>query len=103
MSGNSPDALERAACIPKLVERGNFNDLAVIPYGCAIEHIYEAMQAFAHFLQVVNLELNTNGMSRLESLLMPANFSSIVSEFMNSSIPRFCPTLAKNGYHKRTS
>jgi hypothetical protein len=32
-------------------------------------------------------------------MLMPANFSSIVGEFMSSGIPRYCPTLAKNRYH----
>ena len=99
MSGISPDALERAACVPEPVERGSFNDLVAMPYGCTVEHIYEAMKAFIHFLSVVNTELNSHGMSRLESLLMPANFSSIVSEFMNSSIPKFCPTLVKNTYH----
>jgi len=30
---------------------------------------------------------------------MPANFSSIVCEFMNISIPKYCPTLVKNRYH----
>jgi hypothetical protein len=37
--------------------------------------------------------------ARLESFFMPANFSSVDSEFMNVSIPQFCPTLAKNTYH----
>lgn len=31
-------------------------------------------------------------------MLMPANFSSIVGEFMSSSIPKHCPALAKNQY-----
>jgi hypothetical protein len=30
---------------------------------------------------------------------MPANFSSIVGEFMNMAIPRYCSTLVKNQYH----
>lgn len=30
---------------------------------------------------------------------MPANFSSIVGEFMGSAIPQHCPTLVKNQYH----
>lgn len=38
-------------------------------------------------------------MERLESLLMPANFSSVVSEFMSVAIPKFCSTLVKNAYH----
>lgn len=31
--------------------------------------------------------------------LMPANFSSIVGEFMNINIPKYCKTLVKNKYH----
>lgn len=38
-------------------------------------------------------------MQRLESFLMPANFSSIVGEFMNMSIPKYCSELVKNQYH----
>ena len=30
---------------------------------------------------------------------MPANFSSMVGEFMNMSIPKYCSTIAKNNYH----
>jgi hypothetical protein len=38
-------------------------------------------------------------MDRLEDMLMPANFSSIVGEFMTASIPKHCQTIAKNTYH----
>ncbi len=30
---------------------------------------------------------------------MPANFSSIVGEFMTATIPKHCKTLVKNNYH----
>ena len=30
---------------------------------------------------------------------MPANFSSMVGEFLISTIPKYCSTLAKNQYH----
>jgi hypothetical protein len=30
---------------------------------------------------------------------MPANFSSMVGEFMNAAIPKYCPALVKNTYH----
>jgi len=33
-------------------------------------------------------------------MLMPANFSSLVGEFMVGSIPHHCPTLVKNRYDK---
>lgn len=32
-------------------------------------------------------------------MLMPANFSSIVGEFMSSTIPQHCPSISKNQYH----
>jgi len=32
-------------------------------------------------------------------MIMPANFSSIVSEFMIISIPKYCSSLVKNQYH----
>jgi len=36
---------------------------------------------------------------RLEDLLMPANFSSMVGEFITGNLPRHCPAIAKNSYH----
>ncbi len=30
---------------------------------------------------------------------MPANFSSVVGEFMGSNIPKYCKTVVKNQYH----
>lgn len=64
-----------------------------------LEYIAQAMHAFNDFLGFVNQQLHSRNMVRLESLLMPANFSSIVSEFMSSTIPHFCPTLVKNSWH----
>ncbi len=32
-------------------------------------------------------------------MLMSANFSSIVGEFMSATIPKYCGSLAKNRYH----
>ncbi len=31
--------------------------------------------------------------------MMPANFSSIVGEFMSSTMPKYCKTIVKNRYH----
>ncbi len=91
--------LEAAACTPDVVAQNGFNPDATLPCGCTTGHIQQAMAAFVEFLHVVNTELHLKGMVRLESLLMPANFGSVVSEFMNTSIPRYCPTLARNTYH----
>lgn len=93
------DELERRACIPALIVPADFNPHAVIPYGCTTEDLHQAMRSFTQFLQLVNQQLHASVMLRLESLLMPANFSGIVSEFMNVSIPKSCKTLVKNGYH----
>ena len=98
MSGDL-DALELAACTPEPVQGEGFNSAAIIPYDCSTDHVYRAMTAFVDFLRVINLELHAKGIERLESLLMPANFSSVVSEFINISIPKYCGSLAKNTYH----
>ena len=57
------------------------------------------MADYLDFLGFVNQQLNTRQLPRLESFLMPANFSSIVGEFMSATIPKYCATLAKNTYH----
>ena len=69
------------------------------PYGLTTEHVRLAMQDFLGFLGVVNGQLHENGMLLLEAVTMPANFSSIVGEFIISSIPRHCVKLVKNLYH----
>jgi hypothetical protein len=90
---------ELEACTPQIISPDGFNVNAILPYGMTIRHIQAAMTSFIDFLGFINLQLNTKAIERLESMLMPANFSSIVGEFMGSSIPKFCPTLAKNQYH----
>lgn len=45
------------------------------------------------------MQLYTKEITRLEKMLMPANFSSIVGEFMSAAIPKYCLTLVKNKYH----
>lgn len=57
------------------------------------------MTEFVDFLGFMNQQMSTKGIERLEAMLMPANFSSIVGEFMTSTIPKHCPGLVKNNYH----
>ena len=57
------------------------------------------MAEFLEFLGFINQQLATKNLPRLESFLMPANFSSIVGEFMNLTIPKYCPGLVRNQYH----
>jgi len=90
---------ELAACTPSPIQSSSFNNNAVLPYGCTIRHIEKAMNDFIDFIGFVNEQLHTKGIERLESMLMPANFSSMVGEFMIANIPKYCYTLSKNNYH----
>jgi hypothetical protein len=91
--------LELAACTPHPLHPGGFNRKAVLPYGLKTAHVHAAMNDFVNFLGFINLQLHTRGIERLEAMLMPANFSSIVGEFVSSSIPKHCRTIVKNQYH----
>jgi hypothetical protein len=90
---------EAAACTPIPVNAKGFNPKASIPYGVRPEHIRKAMNEFVDFLGFINGQLHTKQLERLESFLMPANFSSIVGEFMSAAIPKHCKTLMRNKYH----
>src|SRR5579875_1974262 len=90
---------EALACIPVPLRADGFNRSAIIPYGLQPEHIRKAMDDFIDFLGFINVQLRTKRIQRLESFLMPANFSSMVGEFMAAAIPKYCKTVAKNRYH----
>jgi hypothetical protein len=90
---------ELQACTPVPVNINGFNQSAQLPYGLQVDHIRASMVDFLDFLGFVNLQLNTKSIQRLESMLMPANFSSIVGEFMSSTVPRYCNTIVKNKFH----
>ncbi len=90
---------EVSACTPEPIKLDGFNKQAKIPFGVKTEHIRQAMQDFADFLGFVNFQLNTKKIDRLESFLMPANFSSMVGEFMGAAIPKYCKSVVRNQYH----
>lgn len=90
---------EKTACIPLPLDPAGFNKNAVIPFGCTVKTIQSAMQEFIDFIGFINGQMNTRQIGRLETMLMPANFSSIVGEFMSSTIPKHCNGLVKNRYH----
>ena len=94
-----PNNIEKKACNSEPVNRDMFNQASSLPYGLTVDHIHSAMNEFIDFLSFLNKQLYTKGLPRLESFLMPANFSSIVGEFMNMGIPKHCNTLVKNQYH----
>ncbi len=91
--------LDLKACTPHPLHPDGFNTNAKLPYGLEIEHIRSAMTGLLDFLGFINGELYSRDIQRIETIVMPANFSSIVGEFMAVSIPRYCATLAKNRYH----
>lgn len=93
------DDLETKACTPFPINPRGFNPNAEIPYRCTLEHIRAAMGEFVEFLRFINEQLRSREIPRLESFLMPANFSSLVGEFMNITIPKYCPGVVKNNYH----
>lgn len=90
---------EVAAARPLPIDRRYLNADAVLPFGLQPEHIAASMESFTNFLGFINVQLVSQGIQRLESMLMPANFSSIVGEYMIANIPKSCPALAKNNYH----
>ncbi len=90
---------EQDACNPITLDVNHFNPSASLPYGVQSSHVLSAMSDFLAFLGFVNTQLYTKQIERLESMLMPANFSSIVGEFMSASIPKHCPSIVKNRYH----
>lgn len=80
--------LELSACSPIPINPEGSNPMVELPYGLQNEHIMLAMNDFLGFLGFVNQQLNTRRIPRLESILMPANFSSIVDEFINNEYPQ---------------
>ncbi len=90
---------EYEACQLIRVESANFNPQAILPYGLHIDHVRKAMNDFIEFLEFVNNRLYKRSIPRLENMVMPANFSSIIGEFMKANIPKYCSSLVVNQYH----
>lgn len=93
------DDLEAKALLPHPLDRRWLNQSCSLPYGLEVEQVFQAMNDFVDFLGFFNQQLHIKGYPRLESFLMPAGFSSLVGEFMNIAIPRYCNSLVKNRYH----
>lgn len=94
-SGAKPDL---SYCIPEEPDPKGFNKAATIPHGVTTEHIRLAMKEFTDFLGFIDTQLCGKEMVRFEEMLMPANFSSMVGEFMTATIPKYCKTIVKNNY-----
>lgn len=93
-SGDVPDFYTPERPDPRCL-----NPKAVIPFGVTPEHIHNAMREFTDFLGFLDRQLFSKQMPRLENFLMPANFSSMVGEFMGANIPKYSNGVVKNAYH----
>jgi hypothetical protein len=93
------EELDKLARSPLPIKPNGFNPKAILPHGLTIEHIRKSMADFVDFLGFINKKLYTKKIPRLEMIMMAANFSSLVGEFIIASIAKYCPTLAKNRYH----
>lgn len=91
--------LEKIACTPIAVDPNRFNRKARLPFGCTVEAVQKSMEAFVEFLGFLNQQLRTRDLPRIEMLMMPANFSSLVGEFIVSSVPKYYSGLVKNRFH----
>jgi hypothetical protein len=96
---SSGPATDIAIYAPEVPDPKCFNSRAKIPFGVTPEHVCKAMKDFTDFLGFVDTQLASKQMTRFEEMLMPANFSSLVGEFMSTTIPKYCPTVVKNVYH----
>jgi hypothetical protein len=83
---------------PEPPEEDGFNKNAVIPFGVTAAHLYNSMRDFIAFLGFIDTQLRTQEMARFEDMLMAANFSSMVGEFMACTIPKYCKTVVRNKY-----
>jgi hypothetical protein len=92
-------AVDLAICTPVVPSAKHLNSKAIIPFGVTTEHVFKAMKEFTDFLGFIDTQLFTKGMMRFEEMLMPANFSSMVGEFMTASIPKYCKSIVRNTYH----
>ncbi|MBX9583695.1 MAG: hypothetical protein K2X87_25615 [Gemmataceae bacterium] len=90
---------EARAYTPAPIDPGGFNPDADIPYGLTTAHVRAAMEEFVDFLGIVNGALHRKRLPRLETMMMPANFSSMVSDFVTTAIPKHCTGLVRNLYH----
>ena len=91
--------MDKEAASPSPLSEVHFNPDPTLPYGLEVEHVADSMRDFLTFIKTINLALFEKGLPRLESIAMPANFSTLVSEFMHRQIPQHCPDLAQNQYH----
>jgi len=90
---------EESTSKPLPLNANGFNADVILPCGLEAQHIRTAMKQFLDYLTFINSQSLKRGLQRLEIMLMPANFSSLVGEFMVSQIGKACPSMVRNRYH----
>lgn len=76
----------------------SFNNNVILPYGLNVHHIAGAMVDCTNFIDLINTQLTNNKLNTLQDIMMPANFSSMVGEFIVSVMHNHCTGLIKNNY-----
>jgi hypothetical protein len=87
------------AATPEPLDGSCFNANSNLPHGLTTEEVAKAMEDFVDFIASINQALVSKDLPRLESVAMPANFSSLVGEFMHRQIPEYSSGLVQNQYH----
>jgi hypothetical protein len=68
-------SVEELACTPVPVDDDKFNRAVEIPYGLTVDHVAQAMKEFVDFLGFINGQSHGRRLQRLETMMMPANFT----------------------------
>lgn len=84
--------------IPIKTTNESWNQSVVLPYGLEVAHIKKGMEDWIEFLNFINSGLESTYSFVLEDFMLNAGFSSMVSEFMCSTLPKHCCNIVKNDY-----
>jgi len=98
-ASNYPPMTQLDPQVPTKPNPSSLNNKARLPYGLQAKHVLSAMNDFVDWLAHVNSPVKSQTVPRLETVLMPANFSSVVGERMCACLPTHCRTIAKNNHH----
>jgi len=80
------------------VDRGSFNESAILPYSLRLEDFHMAMQDVYDFFHDVNSNLAEKRIRRLDDILRPAMMSGFLSDLLTSSLANHSRVLTLNGY-----
>ncbi len=80
------------------IDRGKFNEAAVLPYSLRLEDFLMAMQDVYDFFHDVNSNLEEKRIRRLDDILRPAMMSGFLSDLLTASLANHSRILTLNQY-----